>query len=111
MLDDKYDLPPWAKFAGQITAAGVAVLYLTIFAAFKLYAMIPALAAFVLMALAFALRTIEQTEGVRLTNYGEMLAQNPPTHEVEIVERTAWSCAHGIDRCDHGTGAAQCGLQ
>ena len=50
------------------------------------------------MALAFALRTIEQTEGVRLTNYGEMLAQNPPTHEVEIVERTAWSCAHGIDR-------------
>ena len=25
VLDDKYDLPPWAKFAGQITAAGVAV--------------------------------------------------------------------------------------
>lgn len=50
------------------------------------------------MALAFALRSIEQTDGVRLTNYGEFLAQYPPTHEVEICERTAWSCAHGIER-------------
>ena len=50
------------------------------------------------MALAFALRTIEQTDGVKLTNYGEFLALAPPTHEVEIVERTAWSCAHGIER-------------
>lgn len=50
------------------------------------------------MALAFALRTIERTDGVRLTNYGEFLAQYPPTHEVEICERTAWSCAHGIER-------------
>lgn len=50
------------------------------------------------MALAFALRTIEKTDGVRLTNYGEFLAQFPPTHEVEICERTAWSCAHGVER-------------
>ena len=34
------------------------MLYLTIFAAFKLYAMIPALAAFVLMALVCALSTL-----------------------------------------------------
>ncbi len=41
-----------------LQGAGVAVLYLTIFAAFKLYAMIPALAAFVLMALVCALSTL-----------------------------------------------------
>ena len=33
-----------------------------------------------------------------LTNYGEFLEKHPPTHEVEIVEKTSWSCAHGIDR-------------
>lgn len=50
------------------------------------------------MALAFALRTIERTSGVRLTNYAEFLALFPPTHEVQIAEKTAWSCAHGIGR-------------
>ncbi|MFT3886952.1 MAG: MraY family glycosyltransferase [Arachnia sp.] len=26
VLDDKYDLPPWVKFVGQLTAAGIAVM-------------------------------------------------------------------------------------
>ena len=46
------------SYAYLLQGAGVAVLYLTIFAAFKLYAMIPALAAFVLMALVCALSTL-----------------------------------------------------
>jgi len=46
------------NYAWLLQGAGVAVLYLTIFAAFKLYAMIPALAAFVLMALVCALSTL-----------------------------------------------------
>ena len=50
------------------------------------------------MALAFALHYIE-TEGLaRITNYGEYLEKHPPTHEVEIIENTSWSCTHGIER-------------
>jgi len=58
------------------------------------------------MALAFALRTLEQTDGVQLTNYGEFLALCPPTHEAQIVENTAWSCSHGL-----GRWTTDCGCQ
>jgi uncharacterized protein DUF3536/glycosyl hydrolase family 57 len=50
------------------------------------------------MALAYTLEQIEAKQLARLTNYGEFLAKHPPTHEVEIVEKSSWSCAHGIDR-------------
>ena len=50
------------------------------------------------MALAYTLEHIEAKQLARLTNYGEFLAKHPPTHEVEIVEKSSWSCAHGIDR-------------
>ena len=50
------------------------------------------------MALAYALNSIESNTTVSLTNYGEYLEHHPPTHQVEILERTSWSCAHGIDR-------------
>ncbi|HEX9454522.1 MAG TPA: DUF3536 domain-containing protein [Candidatus Binatia bacterium] len=50
------------------------------------------------MALAYALEQIDKNQLARLTNYGEFLAIHPPTHEVEIVEKSSWSCAHGIDR-------------
>ena len=50
------------------------------------------------MALAYALDRIEAKSLARLTNYGEFLALHPPTHEVEIVENSSWSCAHGIER-------------
>lgn len=50
------------------------------------------------MALAYALRHIDLDPSVRLTNYGEYLEQHPPAYEVEIVENTAWSCAHGVGR-------------
>ena len=50
------------------------------------------------MALAYALDYIERNQIARLTNYSEYLEMQPPTHEVEIVENTAWSCAHGIGR-------------
>ncbi|MDD4238785.1 MAG: DUF3536 domain-containing protein [Desulfotomaculaceae bacterium] len=50
------------------------------------------------MALAFALDFIESNNLARITNYGEYLEKYPPTHEVEIVENSAWSCAHGVER-------------
>ncbi len=56
------------------------------------------------MALAYVLEQIEARGLARLTNYGEYLAKHPPTHEVEIVEKSSWSCVHGIDR-----GWSNCG--
>ena len=50
------------------------------------------------MALAFALDFIETNELATITNYGEFLEKFPPADEVEINEKTSWSCVHGIDR-------------
>jgi hypothetical protein len=60
------------------------------------------------MALAWALEVIERS-GARLTNYGEYLELFPPDHEVEILEDTSWSCAHGVDRWRIGCGCASGG--
>ena len=50
------------------------------------------------MALAYALRLLEQDKTVKLTNYASFLEQFPPEFECEIVDNTSWSCAHGIER-------------
>jgi len=58
------------------------------------------------MALAFALQRIENDPDLQLTNYAQFLALYPPTMEVEIIERTAWSCSHGIERWRGDCGCA-----
>ncbi|MEW6068668.1 MAG: DUF3536 domain-containing protein [Nitrospirota bacterium] len=50
------------------------------------------------MALAYALNYIESNGMARLTNYGEYLEKYPPTHEIQILENSSWSCIHGIER-------------
>jgi alpha-amylase/alpha-mannosidase (GH57 family) len=50
------------------------------------------------MALAYCLDLIEAESMGRVTIYGEFLEKHPPTHEVEIVEKSSWSCIHGIER-------------
>ncbi len=50
------------------------------------------------MALTYALEHIEESGRAKLTNYAQFRELCPPTREVEIAERTAWSCAHGVER-------------
>jgi hypothetical protein len=50
------------------------------------------------MALAYAVHYIDSRDLATITNYGEYLEKHPPVREVDIVENTSWSCAHGIER-------------
>jgi alpha-amylase/alpha-mannosidase (GH57 family) len=58
------------------------------------------------MALSFALDRLARTEGVRVTNYGELLERRPPRDEVEIRQDTSWSCVHGVERWRSDCGCA-----
>lgn len=63
------------------------------------------------MALTYALDHIQSKELAEVTNYGRYLALHPPTHEVEIIENTSWSCIHGIERwrADCGCNSGRAG--
>ncbi len=50
------------------------------------------------MALAYCLYLIESDPCVKLTVYGEFLEKYLPTHEVQIIENSSWSCNHGVER-------------
>jgi len=58
------------------------------------------------MALAYALDYINEQKLSRVMNYGQFLAETPPEHEVEIVERTAWSCDHSLGRWERDCGCS-----
>ncbi len=56
------------------------------------------------MALAYAIDYITERKLAEITNYARFLADHPPTQEVEIRERTAWSCSHGVGRWERDCG-------
>lgn len=56
------------------------------------------------MALAFCLDYIQRDSKVMLTNYAQFLSKHPPTHEVQIHERSSWSCVHGVERWRNDCG-------
>lgn len=56
------------------------------------------------MALAYGLYSIEKGKLANITNYGEFLEKNPPSHEVDIFENSSWSCVHGIERWRENCG-------
>jgi alpha-amylase/alpha-mannosidase (GH57 family) len=58
------------------------------------------------MALASALRVIEDSGTVKLTNYAEYLALFPPVAEAVVKDNTSWSCFHGVERWRSNCGCS-----
>lgn len=50
------------------------------------------------MGLASAVVEVQAHPRVRLENYASFLAREGVSHEVRLVEPSAWSCAHGVER-------------
>lgn len=58
------------------------------------------------MALAYCVQQLETKYSAQLVNYGYFLSRYPPGYDVEIVERSSWSCAHGIGRWQEDCGCS-----
>src|SRR3989338_7922461 len=58
------------------------------------------------MALSYCLHYIESNNLAKITNYGEYLEKHPPTHVVEIIENSSWSCVHGVERWKDNCGCS-----
>ncbi|MBF0483680.1 MAG: DUF3536 domain-containing protein [Candidatus Omnitrophica bacterium] len=56
------------------------------------------------MALSYLFDHVERNNLAKITVYGEFLEKCPPKFEVKIIERSAWSCSHGVGRWEKDCG-------
>ena len=65
--------------------------------------------------LAYALEVLARGQGLEISNYGAVLDELTPTHEVELASGddglgSSWSCAHGLGRWNRDCGCSTGGL-
>lgn len=58
------------------------------------------------MALAYVLKVKAESEGFKITNYGEYLEKFASDWEVEIKQASSWSCFHGVGRWKEDCGCS-----
>ncbi|MFH2138923.1 MAG: DUF3536 domain-containing protein [Candidatus Omnitrophota bacterium] len=56
------------------------------------------------MALSYGYHYIASRQLAHITVYGEYLEKFPPTHQVQIIENSSWSCMHGVERWQSDCG-------
>jgi alpha-amylase/alpha-mannosidase (GH57 family) len=62
------------------------------------------------MALSYVLKIKTPQSNLKLTNYGEYLEKHPPTFEVDLKQKSSWSCFHGVERWASDCGCSTGGL-
>jgi alpha-amylase/alpha-mannosidase (GH57 family) len=50
------------------------------------------------MALSWLFDRMEREGQIKLVNFGYFLELSPPQQEVRIIDKSSWSCAHGVER-------------
>lgn len=61
------------------------------------------------MALAWLYGALEKSPGLSAVNFGAFLERFPPEYEAGIIEASAWSCAHGVERWRSDCGCSVAG--
>ncbi len=58
------------------------------------------------MALSYVLKIKAESEGFKITNYGEYLDKYESDYEVDIKQASSWSCFHGVGRWKEDCGCS-----